>query len=80
MSAVERDSIGRVSDVELANELRNGGNTLENQREAVLRIASSQPGTMIELLNAFELALRREGDVPDSQFATKILEENLHKL
>lgn len=78
MAAVELSPI-RVSDKELAHDLLNGGNTSENQREAVLRIASSQPGTMVELLDAFELALRREGDIPDSQFATKVLEENLHK-
>ena len=72
-------SAERVSDTELAYALRNGGHTLENQRKAVLRIASSQPGTMIELLSAFELALREQGDVPDSQLVTKVLEENLHK-
>lgn len=75
MTAVEGDPIARVSDMELAEALRNGGNTSENQREAVSRIASSQPGTIIELLSAFELALRREGEVDDSQFATLVLSQ-----
>ena len=76
MSAEEREPISvRVSDVELADELRNGGSTLENRREALMRVASSQPGIMTNLLSFLELAWRREGDVPEgSELDAKVLD------
>ena len=75
MPAEENQSL--VSDSELADALRDSGNTRENQIEAIRRIAGAQPGVTIELLHAFEIALRKEGDVPDSQLVANALTENL---
>lgn len=70
MVSVEADPSVRVSDPELADALRNGGDTAKNRRKAIMMIASSQPGVMTNLLSALELAWRREGDIPDLQLDT----------
>ncbi len=67
--------LSQVSDVELADELRDSGNTPENRREALMRVASSQPGIMTNLLSSLELAWRREGDVPKgTELDAKVLD------